>query len=306
LNYLHFTKKERQGIIVLFGLILLIIISPLLYHLLFKEKISAVNIYRHEIDSLIIRQKSKNSKRYNNEQYAKKPDYIKITDHAKTASAIFYFDPNTISADDWKRLGVPDRTISTIQNFLSKNGRFKEPADIKKIWGLPASIADRLIPYIHISHTVSNSFVRKDSVYKENYPKKVYQVIDLTSTDSVTLSTLPGIGPRLSSRIITYRDKLGGFYSAAQVAETFDLPDSTFRKILPFLKLGVPVIKQLNINNVTLEELKSHPYIRYHLANSIIQYRNQHGNYHSVAALRNIMLVNDSIYNKIKPYLKVE
>ena len=51
-------------------------------------------------------------------------------------AAVFYFDPNTISSEDWRRLGVRDKTITTIQKYLSKGGRFKKPEDIAKIWGL--------------------------------------------------------------------------------------------------------------------------------------------------------------------------
>ncbi|NJL77073.1 MAG: helix-hairpin-helix domain-containing protein, partial [Saprospiraceae bacterium] len=37
-----------------------------------------------------------------------------------------------------------------------------------------------------------------------------------------------------ANRIVKFREALGGFASVEQVAETYQLPDSTFQKIKPF------------------------------------------------------------------------
>ena len=44
---------------------------------------------------------------------------------------LFYFDPNTASAADWRRLGIKDKTIHTILNYLTKGGKFYKPEDIE-------------------------------------------------------------------------------------------------------------------------------------------------------------------------------
>jgi competence ComEA-like helix-hairpin-helix protein len=98
---------------------------------------------------------------------------------------------------------------------------------------------------------------------------------------------------------------LGGFHSVEQVGETFGLQDSVFQKIKPMLKLNNTVIKQININTATLDELKAHPYIRYQIGNAIVQYRLQHGNFTSLSDLKKIMILTDEIYNKALPYLKL-
>ena len=35
----------------------------------------------------------------------------------KIKAEIFYFDPNTATVNDWKRLGIRDKTIETIQEI---------------------------------------------------------------------------------------------------------------------------------------------------------------------------------------------
>ncbi len=117
---------------------------------------------------------------------------------------------------------------------------------------------------------------------------------------------MPGIGSKLAQRIINFRDKLGGFYAVQQVTETFGLPDSTFQKIKTRLAINGKAVKQININTASLDELKVHPYIRYNIANSIVQYRSQHGNFTSVAVIKNIMLISDDLFNKLEPYLSVQ
>ena len=117
---------------------------------------------------------------------------------------------------------------------------------------------------------------------------------------------MPGIGSKLAQRIINFRSKLGGFYKTEQVAETFGLPDSTFQKIKSRLSISSSTIKQLNINTATVDELKTHPYIRYNIANAIVQYRAQHGNFAAVADIKKIMTVTDEMYNKVAPYVTVQ
>ena len=306
-HYLHFTKKERKGIILLLCIILLFIIFPFLYPLVFNEKATVGNRYINEIAKLKAQETDSSRKKY--VTFKKFPSvYSASYKEYKTFSngEVFDFDPNTISPDEWKRLGLKDKTITTIQNYVSKGGKFREPADIKKIWGLSGVLAEKLLPFVKIKH---KDIIKDEGIsgFKNNYPaKKTFQPIDVNDADSNIFARLPGIGVKLSLRIIKYREKLGGFYSANQVAETFGLPDSTYQKIKPSLQIGQKKIKQININTSTIDELKSHPYIRYQLANVMIQYRLQHGNYRLVEDIKHIMLINDSTYIKLAPYLSVE
>jgi competence protein ComEA len=59
------------------------------------------------------------------------------------------------------------------------------------------------------------------------------------------------------------------------------------------------------LNECSKDELKMHPYIKWPLANAIIEYRNQHGPYKQLKELKNIVLINDSIFSKIAPYLSL-
>lgn len=301
--YLSFTRKERTGIILLSGLIVAIALLPLFY----PAFISPVKTNPAELEKAIAglqaREKDSTSK-YKYPRYEKeKGNYVpyKKASDAIVLGELFSFDPNTLSADGWQRLGIRENTIRTIQNYVGKGGRFREPADIAKIWGLREAEIKRLMPYVTISKPTYQS---ENKPFKKEYSRSPeLQPFDINKADSSAFIALPGIGSKLASRIIAFRDKLGGFYRVEQIAETYALPDSTFQKIKKFLLINHPVLKQFNINTATVDELKVHPYIRHNLAGALVAYRNSHGRFAAVSDIKKIMSVTDDLFEKLAPYL---
>ena len=227
--------------------------------------------------------------------------------------ALFFFDPNKLDAAGWKRLGLRDKTIRTIINYTGKGGYFKQPADLKRIYGLHKNEFERLAPFIRIEEEKRN-FKKFETYLKstESVSKPIkersnrYTAIDINKADLEAFVSLPGIGEKLGTRIITFRDKLGGFYSVEQVAETYGLPDSTYQKIQSLLLLQDSGIKKISINNVSKDELKMHPYIKWKMANTIVEYSNQHGPFKSVEELKKIILLDHETFLKIQPYLIID
>ncbi len=220
--------------------------------------------------------------------------------------APFYFDPNTLSAEGWQRLGLSARASKTIMNYRSKGGRFYKPEDLKKIWGLPPGFYERVAGYIRVPQQGQK---KSPLTYKPEpgarQEKRNMSIADVNAADTSALIALPGIGSKLASRIIAFRDRLGGFYTVSQVAETYGLADSVFQKIEPFLQVDAAGIRKLNINTATNEELKLHPYIRWNLANAIVAYRAHHGDFKDLNDLKKIMLVDEQTFEKIRHYLQL-
>lgn len=161
-------------------------------------------------------------------------------------------------------------------------------------------------------------YARTDSTRHGTYPDRNesrnhyspytprYSPVDINLGDTTAFIALPGIGNKLASRIINFREKLGGFYSFNQVSEVYGLADSIFQKIKPYLQLNDATVKKININTATIDELKAHPYIKYNIAKAIIAYRNEHGSFLKTEDLKNIMLINDELYLRILPYASIE
>ncbi len=311
-DYFSFTNKERKGVILIVVIIFLIILSPLFFRFFTKEKKYSHEQFESEITQLKIQQidttAGKKYIKYAN-NYTNNHSSPAGENNKNIHAEVFSFDPNTASFNDWQRLGIRDKTIKTIEKYISKGGKFYKPEDIQKIWGLAPADAQRLMPYVSIKSEAKQytSFEKKEyPETKSAYSPKVLSPVDVNLADTTAFISLPGIGSKLSQRIISFRDKLGGFYSIDQVGETYLLPDSTFQKIKPRLVLGKAPIKKININTASIEEMKQHPYLRYNVANAIFQYRQQHGNFNSAEDIKKIMLVTEDIFNKASPYLVVQ
>ena len=310
-DYLSYTSKERMGIFILLALIVLCLVIPFLYPYLHHEKQYDQSKFKNEIARLKVHKSdSSPGKKYYSKNFDEDDfnDFVQPSEkiYPKVQAEVFYFDPNTATPNDWKRLGIREKTIETIQKYLSKGGHFYKPEDINKIWGLRPEDIKRLLPYVTIA--LKKTEYAQNNVQSNHalYVPKTIQPLDINTADTTALIALPGIGSKLAQRIVNFRDKLGGFNSVDQVSETFGLPDSTFQKIKSRLFSTNIHVKKININTALLDEMKTHPYIRYNLANAIIQYRTQHGNFSSVGDLKKIVLITDDVYKKVEPYVTIE
>ena len=306
-DYFSFTKKERNGIISIVSIIIIVSLLPrFFYYFTNNETVDSTEFEKEisqlKIDSFSAKTFSKNQDEYYNDYT---PAYKNRT---SVKNELFYFDPNTASENDWIRLGVRKRTAQTIQKYIAKGGKFYKPEDIKKIYGLSETGAERLIPYVSIL-AAKKEFSKNENSFTEKkiYPKKyTVQLVDINVADTSAFIALRGIGNKLSKRIIAFREKLGGFYSVDQIAEIYNLPDSTFQNIKKYLIINSKAIKKININLATVDEMRTHPYINYNIANAIYQYRQQHGSFNSVDEIKKIMTINDEFFNKVSPYLSVQ
>ena len=258
-------------------------------------------------DSLILKENSILQNSYEKNDYNNDEGYQAYTKKSYNSTftgTMFYFDPNTLDVAGWQKLGIKDKTIASMQKYLSKGGRFREPDDLRKVWGLRDDEKERLIPYVKIAELAKPAYTNSYTAYeKKPYEKKAVVTVDINVGDSAAFDALPGIGGGYSRRIINFRNRLGGFYKVEQIAETFGLPDSVFQKIKPLLKISGNDVKKLNINTAKEDELKAHPYIRWQLAKIITEYKKQHGDFKTVQDLKKIMSIDEETYNKISPYL---
>lgn len=227
-------------------------------------------------------------------------------------SSLFAFDPNTLNEEGWQQLGLRVKTIKTILNYLSKGGKFRKPEDLQRVYGLFPDEYERLRPYIHLAESTAIP-VPEWTHEKRAFEKpaktagdKRRLIVEINTADTSALIALPGIGSKLAQRIISFREKLGGFYAVNQVSETFGLADSVFRKIEPLLRLEVKTLRKININTATAEELKVHPYLKWNVINAILAYRKEHGFFRKTDDLKQVMAVTDELYGRIAPYLVTE
>lgn len=206
----------------------------------------------------------------------------------------------------WMRCFPPAEEVFTADSLL-----LVDVAGLR--FALTAAVPEVKRPHRRDSSARSRRFRPRWDISKVRYAgisremaRSSYPLLDINTADSALWEALPGIGPVLAGRIVRFRDKLGGFYAISQIGETYGLPDSTFNKIQPYLRLTKVSLKKLDLNRMDEKSLARHPYIRYKLARLIVLYRSNHGPFSRPEELLGIPLVNDSIYRKIEHYIKTE
>ena len=254
--------------------------------------------------------------------YAKKYDKKEGKEVEEVVVEYSNFDPNLASIDDLLKQGIPKKTSYMITHYREKGGKFRKKEDLKKIYGMPEDVYNKLEAYIVIPENKTNTLFPTDknavasvgangqipnsynNTGQKKFPPAAPINIDINKATMEDWTKLNGIGPGYAKRIVNFRDKLGGFCNVEQVKETFGLPDSTFQKIKTQLTVS-PILKKININTATVEEFKSHPYLKWNQVNIITNYRAQHnGTIANLEELKKIQGLPADVIEKIKPYLE--
>ena len=166
------------------------------------------------------------------------------------------------------------------------------------------------------SHQYGNAQIIEESSLRGYYPikQRTKQLESFTSNilvsvniaDTAEFTLISGIGLGYAKRIIKYREALGGFISIDQMKEVYKLPPEIIDNNIDYFKLDTSHITKININIVEVNTLRLHPYISWNVANSIVQMRNNHGDYKNVSDIKKSDLINEELFLKIAPYLSVK
>ncbi|TAD86546.1 MAG: hypothetical protein EAY75_07975 [Bacteroidetes bacterium] len=314
-SYFTFTKQERRALLSLFIGIVLLAMAPSVYRFFAVPELQkATPVSISSVQELALLDSGERAPNANADFGSYSAPEKRAGSYESRSRERFFFDPNTASADTWQRLGVSNKTAHSIQKYIDKGGRFKRPADLNRIYTLPKNLAQELMPYVQIAsvnqpekpnyktESAGPGMIAKS----EKAPRPLAGIANINTADTNSWIALPGIGSKLASRIVNYRDKLGGFYSINQIAETYGLPDSTFQLIKPRLTLPEgATMRTININTADAKSLK-HPYLSWNQANAIVAYRNQRGQFSSLNDLKKIMVIDEATLERIKPYLALE
>lgn len=199
------------------------------------------------------------------------------------------FDPNLVEKHELEAMGLDSYESQRILNFREKYRPFEKAEDLYKVYGLSKTLVDQLLAYAIIK--------------KERAEEPSYKIL-LNQADSLQLAQVPALGHYRINRLLYWRRRLGGFHSKRQLLDLQILDSLRYQELKSDLHIELQH-QQLNLNQQSLEGLRRHPYINYYLAQHIIDFREQIRPFKSVQELMNIELVDDVLFSKLAPYLKV-
>lgn len=303
-NKFHFSNQQRIGFIIF---IIVLIGSVLFFRFYLKNS-------KDETEQLKYVEQSLEEQPIKTSSINQDAPLNSIEDPSEAANNQFdqlnnlkKFDPNTISESELIAFGLSPKVAKTIINYRNKGGKFKYKDDLSKMYTLKSENFDQLRPYINlpVKPEYNNS---SNNEYKNNFdkdskyvPKSIHN-ININNATIAELTTLPGIGNGYATKIINYRDQLGGFSDKAQIDEIYGLSDSLKPILKNILIINQKNIKKINLNSADEQSLKAHPYFKKH-AKYIILYRNDIGNFENIEQVKNVPLLNEENFRKIAPYI---
>lgn len=140
-----------------------------------------------------------------------------------------------------------------------------------------------------------------DSV-KASYQKKIKagEHVVLNTADTTALKTVPGIGSYYARKIIAYGQRLGGYVSVDQLDEIEGFPLDA----KDYLTIEGAAPRKLNVNTLSLNELRKHPYLNFYQAKAITEYRRLHGPLHALSDLRLSKDFPPEAIKRLEPYVE--
>lgn len=310
-QYFIFTRGQKNAILLLILLSMAAFIVPKVYSFFNPPRNIDNGQYENEINAFI--------KEYNEQKQLGLADTlekevfnpysnVELSAHFKKKGKreieYFEFDPNKIGVEEWMKLGFSEKQAENIEKAKAKGWKFYKPEDLKEVYVVGEENYNRLAPYIQIDPGNFPGKTFSKTIYSER-PKEKF-VVDINTADSFLFERQRGIGPAIASRIIRYRERLGGFVSKEQIKEVWGMPDSTYQSLKDRFIVNNVSIRKVNVNTADFETMRKHPYINYTYAKVIDAYRKQHGNFTTIEGLKKIPVINDSIYQKLEPYISVE
>jgi DNA uptake protein ComE-like DNA-binding protein len=216
----------------------------------------------------------------------------------------FAFDPNTADSTQLLRLGLQPWQVRSIYRYRARGGVFRSKRDFAQLYGLTKKDYLRLEPYIRISddYQPASTLFSKEERDTLRYPAKLKDGdhVVLNTADTTQLMKVPGIGSYYAKEIIRHGKWIGGYVSVDQLDEIEGFPPTAKK----YFVVSHPTPQRLNINKLTLQQLRRHPYINYYQAKAIVDYRRLYGDIKSLQDLRFSKAFPEDAIQHLEPYVE--
>lgn len=296
-KWFSFSKGERIAIITILALIIGLVVACVLRPT--RKSLSENTL--HDLDSLLaLRQEAIEAQQ---QQQAEQPQ-VGAELHP------FPFNPNTMTEEEGRRMGLTDRQVRNIINYRDKGGKFYSKSDLAKLYTISEEDFAQLELYIVLPE-VSRSrpspknpesqTVASDASQPQ---RKTIPIVDLNTVDSTTLVELPQIGGYTASRILVFRDKLGGFVEKEQLRDVKGVDSARYNTILPYITIGEFELRKLDINRADFKTLVNHPYLNYEQVKRIFNQREKRGMIKNWEQLKTLIQDDGEVNPLLEHYVK--
>jgi len=229
-------------------------------------------------------------------------------------------------------IGISSRIAANISAYTAKNGKFKEKADVKKIYGMTDSIYLMLEPFIQIEKVATA--IKEKEVQKPSIQLKDFDPNKQSKTDWLSM----GVSEQIANNAVNYIKAGGSFSKAKDLQKLYAMDSVTLDLLLPYVMISeeqVESFSETKIDNVAAgdseiskEELPTVanvivPSIAIDInqiesvqiekafnfstvqAERIVNYRQGLGGFHSVDQFGEVDGLTPEVFNLLRPALRV-
>jgi DNA uptake protein ComE-like DNA-binding protein len=334
-DYFFYNRNERNGVLFVSLLSLLIMSAPLLYPYILKSSkpTQSFKPYIQQLDPI---------------------DTTNLASESNTSTPIdpivqtFPFNPNTTTQEEFESLGLSPKTAV---HYRQKGGKFFKPEDFKKIYGLNENDYTRLLPYIELEQPRSRQSFTQSTTTQTPSEIKPFNFNPNTATDRDFIKL--GLMPKTIKILKNYRNKGGKFYKKEDLKKIYTITEADYQRLESFIQLSNkalattdPIPSQnttsqskslstssptpptqiqpptptqtpqpyitkaptdfiVDINKAPLEDFLRLHGIGVGIGRSIITLREKFGGFATPDQLKEIRYFPDSTYQKIKPQLRI-
>jgi DNA uptake protein ComE-like DNA-binding protein len=271
INFLRFTKEQRIGFFLLFAII---VVLQLVYFFVDFNPIEEKDFTKQKWLSL-----------------QTEVDSLKLL-KSNEKPTIYLFNPNFISDYKGYKLGMTVEEIDRLLAFRKQNKYVNSAAEFQAVTKVSDSLLNAIAPFFKFpdwvnqkkennqyNHLSNSAFVKKEKII----------IIDINQATKEDLIKINGIGEAISLRILTQKEKLGGFVSMEQLKDVWGLsPEVILNLNKHFAITKLPNLNKIDVNNASLKELSQFFYFRQDLARQIVKYRSMNGNFKNIEDLAKI------------------
>ena len=317
-DYFYFTKRERNGMLLLLGFALLFLALPTVI-----RKFRTVEKYDfQEFEQLMaVTNETINTPR---KKISEKPVDLS---YLKPKS----IDINLAEKEELLTLGLSSKLVNTILNYRNKVNDFEKIEDLKKIYGMTESEYQRILPYVFIKSKPQKSPINKPIAVAVSQELQVEApVLIQTPTQKFNPNTIAkkellsfGLPEKIVDRMVKFRNAGGKFRSPEDLKKIYGMKEEWVRPLLSWMEITKPkkidtetinvtkkkVPKKENpitdINQASFEDWQNLSGIGPYYADKIMGYREKLGGFVSINQILETNGLPDSVKQSILPALRL-
>lgn len=153
-------------------------------------------------------------------------------------------------------------------------------------------------PFFLLTDTPEDSLLTLPLNLKK--PRPGLEIVELNTADSITLVKIRGIGPYYATKILKYRERLGGYVSVMQLKE-LNMTYFNIDSCKAMFTVNPSLILKRHLDTMSFKAILRHPYLQYEDVQLILNAKQKYGKL-SYGILEEKKILPAHKLKKIKPY----